>query len=146
MKSNRVVPLLTIGAVVVCLGLIGFPWQTPEVLGNFSGRVVYASGDGNLDLTGHFNLYNCAEPPSCIRVKILWNGHIQDIEVDRSNGTFSGRFRAPSPIRTDDRARIPRERVRAPGRFSASGRGPIGDQHEVDYRVARRRYRLVLDG
>jgi hypothetical protein len=93
MNFGRVVPLLIIGALTICLGLVGFPWQTPEVLGNFSGRVVYASGNGNLDLKGHFNLFNCPEPPSCIRVRVLWDGQVHDIEVDRSNGTFTGRVK-----------------------------------------------------
>ena len=106
MNNSRVVPLLTIAALMVSLGLIGFPWQSPEVLGNFSGRVVYASGNGNLDLNGHFNLYNCAESPLSVKLKVLWKGQIQEIEVDRSAGTFTGRMKIVAPSGAEVEARL----------------------------------------
>jgi hypothetical protein len=90
MISRRFVPVAVIAAVLVCLALMGVPWVSSAPVGNFSGRLVYAAGEGRLDLKGSFNLYGLGPAPADVKLEIFIEGQGHAMSVDREAGTFSG--------------------------------------------------------
>jgi hypothetical protein len=90
MKNNRALSLLPFAAVVICVAIIGFPWQSSDRLGNFSGKLVYDVGEGKIDVSGRFNLYNFSKPASDVQLKLVWDNREQQIEADRHLGMFHG--------------------------------------------------------
>ncbi|MHC4941435.1 MAG: hypothetical protein ACYTG7_00285 [Planctomycetota bacterium] len=90
MKNNRALSLLPFAAVVICVAIIGFPWQSSERLGNFSGKLVYDASEGKIDVSGRFNLYNYTEPASDVQLRLVWDNREQQIEADHRLGLFQG--------------------------------------------------------
>lgn len=92
MKSNRTITLFTIAAIMVCLALIGLPWQSPSTFGNFSGKLVYNTSEGTLDLNGRCNLYNWNHDGGAIQLKVICNEDVHEVSVNPELGTFSAQL------------------------------------------------------
>jgi hypothetical protein len=93
MISRRFVPVAIAAALLVCLSLMGIPFVSQEPLGNFSGKMIYSTGEGDLQFRGSYSLYGLDHAPSTVRLRVIINDEIREIEVDHGTNTFSGRLK-----------------------------------------------------
>jgi len=84
------VPVMVLAALLVSLSLVGLPWRSSPVMGNFSGRLVYTTNDGTLDLSGCFSLLPVDRELEDVSVKMFVDGKEYTMKVLESDNTFSG--------------------------------------------------------
>ena len=89
MKSKGFIPVSIGFSLLVCIVLMGIPIGPTPPFGNFSGEIVYASEEGNFDLNGTYNLYECRSRPAAIQLRLILGNGEKLIEVDRATGTFT---------------------------------------------------------
>ena len=79
MISRRFVPVAIAAAMLVCLSLMGIPFVSQEPLGNFSGKMIYFTGEGELQFRGSYSLYGLDHAPSAVRLRVIVNDEVREI-------------------------------------------------------------------